>query len=146
VTTTKTKSGAGTRLVGLLAVALVLGVAWTVFGTGVDTDRDRSGRVISAEVESSGNFHVTLNSTSSVHGNVEHADADYAKSFARDIPIAPNEELVVFLTSALDIDRERRQTHECRIKDNGKTVVSRPITVRAGSAGEVADCTYRTVG
>lgn len=127
----------------------VLAAAFGMFGGngGFSTSTDTGDRrtIIRAEVETSGPFHVTLNSDSTVHGQREHADGNYTQSFAEDIQMAPGEVLTVYLTSALDIDRDKRQRNEVRIKVNGKTVCSKAITTRAGDVPSVAECFWRQV-
>lgn len=111
------------------------------FSTSTDTGDRRT--MVRAEVEASGPFHVTLNSDSSVHGHREHANGSYTRSFAEDIQVRSGEVIAVFLTSALDIDRNSRQRNEVRIKVNGKTVCSQAITTRAGDVPTVAECSWR---
>lgn len=132
-----------------IGTTAILVAAFGLFGGngGFSTSTDQADRrtVIRAEVETSGPFHVTLNSDSSVHGQREHANGDYTRSFAEDVQVRTGEVIAVFLTSALDIDRKNRQRNEVRIKVNGKTVCSQAITTRTGEVPKVAECSWRHV-
>lgn len=141
-----TRTGSGLKLkVALLLATLLAGGAYVLYGTGVDTDRER-GRVIRAEVESTGTFHVTLSSLSSFTGQTEHVDASYQRSFGWTIPVKRDERVEVFLTAALDIDRERRHQVECVLKENGNVVDRQSRVIRAGQPGNVVTCAWVTTG
>lgn len=133
-------------LAGIGAAVLALGVISGNGGFSTSTDTGDRRSIIRAEVEASGPFHVTLTSDSSVHGRREHADGAYSKTYAEDIEVRSGETVAVYLTSALDIDRNRRQRNEVRISVNGKTVCSKSVTTRAGEVPQVADCFWRHVG
>lgn len=139
----KTAAGA---LAGIAVLVAAFGMFGGNGGFSTSTDSGDRRRVIRAEVEATGAFHVTLTSDSSVHGRREHADGAYSRTYAEDIQVRSGEVIAVYLTSGLDIDRDKRQRNEVRISVDGKTVCSKSITTRAGEVPQVADCSWRLVG
>lgn len=130
---------------GAVAILVAAGALWSVMGPMRQPLAERSveGRVITAEVtmEPYGTFGATLNSESSVHGPRLHtrAGATYSQMYAETFTMVKGETLTLYLTAAATIQAHRR-TLTCRIKDQGKTVRSQPLTVRANQPGQAVAC------
>lgn len=147
--TTRTSVGR-VRLLGTLVLVTGALGAYVLFGTpdnvGTQTDRGERGKVIRAEVEASTEMHVMLVSTSTEHGRREHVNATYSRYFGYDIHVEPGETVFVTLTSAVDVNRDRRIKHECVLRENGKAVRRSPVTIRAGEPVRPATCEWQTTG
>jgi hypothetical protein len=141
----ETKIHVKVKLWVVALAALAVAGGYVLYGTGADTERDR-GKVITASVESTGDFHVTLTVVSSFTGEAHLVDASYQKSFGWRIPVKKDERVTVFLTAALDIDRQNRHSVECVLRENGKTVNQNSAVTRAGERGKVVACEYETTG
>lgn len=125
-----------------VVVAIIGGLMYTVNGT-----RCADCKIVRAEVESTTNFQVTLNSMSTVHGQRTHADATYSKSFAEDIEVAPGESIEIYVTAAVtELDSEKSHGLACRIRVNGKMVRNNTLMVRAGTMGKPVDCAVVVAG